>query len=531
MEDITERSETTQISLSSESSYLLDLGYMHETVNAMSYAPNGDLVIGGTLCGVYYLPEDPDTCQLTVDGVDVTSDDFAPAYLLTLDSSGSAKDVQIISSSGGDRIDSISFANNGDMLVGGSACWLQPTDCTLTGFGISLPVVDDGSDAWFARIGPGGEALWSMIIGSPGFDTIHSITEAPDGSIYIAGTFCQNYNLLCTISVGDTTHQSNGGADVMIAKLSAQGDVLWSKSFGSGSSDTDMWNSWYSLNQKGIVATPDGGILMSGYGCDGWNSNCMMTIAPGYSVANHNPFIVKYDQNGTVERLSTMSGAAADYLQVMVEVDDHRVLVAGNHYSSTLVAGDFSVFNSGGSDAWYAVFNHTSWEYEGLWDSKTDGNEVFHSAVVTPEGHFILGGTQCWGNEGSDCPVMFEGADGMQKTRERNSEQAEGFLMLHNTDWGSIEWMRGIESNGAGVSPLGDLAISPSGNIAANFPVCVTDNNTGCSAGVGTDEYTGVENATLIYQITFDGDADGVYDAFDQCLETPEIGWVSEPQH
>ena len=137
----------------------------------------------------------------------------------------------------------------------------------------------------------------------------------------------------------------------MIAKLSAQGDVLWSKSFGSGSSDTDMWNSWYSLNQKGIVATPDGGILMSGYGCDGWNSNCMMTIAPGYSVANHNPFIVKYDQNGTVERLSTMSGAAADYLQVMVEVDDHRVLVAGNHYSSTLVAGDFSVFNSGGSDA------------------------------------------------------------------------------------------------------------------------------------------------------------------------------------
>ena len=160
---------------------------------------------------VYYLPEDPDTCQLTVDGVDVTSDDFAPAYLLTLDSTGSAKDVQIISSSGGDRIDSISFANNGDMLVGGSACWLQPTDCTLTGFGISLPVVDDGSDAWFARIGPGGEALWSMIIGSKGFDTIHSITEAPDGSIYIAGTFCQNYNLLCTFPSATThTNQMEG---------------------------------------------------------------------------------------------------------------------------------------------------------------------------------------------------------------------------------------------------------------------------------------------------------------------------------
>ena len=100
--------------------------------------------------------------------------------------------------------------------------------------------------------------------------------------------------------------------------------------------------------------------------------------------------------------------------------------------------------------------------------------------------------------------------------------------MLHNTEWGSIDWMRGIAYNGAGVSPLGDLAISPAGNIAANFPVCVTGNNTGCSAAVGTDQYIGVENATLIYQITFDSDGDGVYDAFDQCLESPEAGWASD---
>ena len=101
------------------------------------------------------------------------------------------------------------------------------------------------------------------------------------------------------------------------------------------------------------------------------------------------------------------------------------------------------------------------------------------------------------GNEGTDCPVTFDSADGMQMTRERNSEEAEGFLMLHNTEWGSVDWMRGIAYNGAGVSPLGDLAISPAGNIAANFPVCVTGNNTGCSAAVGTDQYIGVENATL----------------------------------
>ena len=168
----------------------------------------------------------------------------------------------------------------------------------------------------------------------------------------------------------------------------------------------------------------------------------------------------KYDGNGTIQDLSVMYGNAADFVQAMVAIDDNRVLLAGNHYSSTLTAGDFSVFNSGGSDAWYAVFNHTSWDYEGLWDSKTDGNEAFHSAVVTPEGHFVLGGTQCWGNEGVDCPVMFETSDGMQMTRESNTEGGEGFLMIHNGEWGSIDWMRGIIDNGAGVSYLSLIHIS-----------------------------------------------------------------------
>ena len=116
----------------------------------------------------------------------------------------------------------------------------------------------------------------------------------------------------------------------------------------------------------------------------------------------------------------------------------------------------------------------------------------------------------------------------MQVTRERNSDQAEGFLMLHNTDWGSIDWMRGILDNGVGASYLSDMAISQAGNIAANFPVCVTGNNTGCSAAVGADEYSSVENATLIYQITIDADADGIYDAFDLCLASPSAGWVSD---
>ena len=58
-----------------------------------------------------------------------------------------------------------------------------------------------------------------------------------------------------------------------------------------------------------------------------------MTIETGYIVYNHNAYILKYASNGTIERLTTMNGDGADFIQAMVAVDDDRVLVAGNHYS------------------------------------------------------------------------------------------------------------------------------------------------------------------------------------------------------
>ena len=47
MEAETGNLDTTQFSQSSESTYLLDVGYAHESVNAMAYSPDGDLVVGG----------------------------------------------------------------------------------------------------------------------------------------------------------------------------------------------------------------------------------------------------------------------------------------------------------------------------------------------------------------------------------------------------------------------------------------------------------------------------------------------------
>ena len=117
LEDENRERSTTQISQASETTYLFDTGTRHDAVNAMAYSPVGDLVVGGTFCALYELPESPEDCSISIDGVEVSSDEFASAYVLTMDSLGNTKDIQIFNSDGGDRVDSIALPPCGGIYL------------------------------------------------------------------------------------------------------------------------------------------------------------------------------------------------------------------------------------------------------------------------------------------------------------------------------------------------------------------------------------------------------------------------------
>ena len=67
--------------------------------------------------------------------------------------------------------------------------------------------------------------------------------------------------------------------------------------------------------------------------------------------------MAKYSANGTYQWHEQIGGSGFDSVQVTVELDDHRILVGGNHYSSNFTVTGYSVNNSGSSDAWWAI-NH-----------------------------------------------------------------------------------------------------------------------------------------------------------------------------
>ncbi|RLG75572.1 MAG: hypothetical protein DRO23_03510 [Thermoprotei archaeon] len=95
----------------------------------------------------------------------------------------------------------------GDIVIAG----------TTYSFGINAPT---SSNAFIAKIdGTTGSILWSIWFGGSGEDTVNDIVTDGYGNIYV---------------IGNTTSYSNGGWDGYILKIDTNGQVLWSRHWGSG---------------------------------------------------------------------------------------------------------------------------------------------------------------------------------------------------------------------------------------------------------------------------------------------------------
>ena len=88
-----------------------------------------------------------------------------------------------------------------------------------------------------------GNQIWKLSVGGDMSDEGSSLIVLDDGSF------------ICTGMTSDTTLTGSSNADILIAKISADGELLWEKKIGGGG------------NQKGsdIVQSSDGGFVIVGY--------------------------------------------------------------------------------------------------------------------------------------------------------------------------------------------------------------------------------------------------------------------------
>lgn len=99
-----------------------------------------------------------------------------------------------------------------------------------------------GADAWFTLINADGSLLNSFNLGGAGFDFANSLSPSIDGNWILTGN--------SRSSDGDVSN-NNGQNDVWVAKIDANGSVIWKASIGGN--NIDLGNSAAQLKDGSIV--------------------------------------------------------------------------------------------------------------------------------------------------------------------------------------------------------------------------------------------------------------------------------------
>jgi len=103
-------------------------------------------------------------------------------------------------------------------------------------------------DIVLSKINNTGDFIWSKQVSGPDVEGVYDIKLDESGSMFIVGWFFQ------TVTFGNSTYTSQGSSDAFLSKLDANGNFLWTKTWGGIRDD-------YAF---GVATSPNGTIYVNG---------------------------------------------------------------------------------------------------------------------------------------------------------------------------------------------------------------------------------------------------------------------------
>jgi PKD repeat protein len=192
------------------------------------------------------------------------------------------------------------------------------------------------SDIFVAKYSPAGALLWSRKFGGTGEDAARGIDGAPDGGVYVSGEFTG------TVSFGSFALTAAGTTkDLFLIKMSAGGEVLWARSFGSPGNDQGCE----------IEADAAGNVFCAGSARTGLVFPGDVTLG---SAGLSDQFVAKFDANGTLLWATNGGGAGSDSNFAIGLDPQGRVTVVG-FYSGSAAYGPHTITGHGSSIDFYAA--------------------------------------------------------------------------------------------------------------------------------------------------------------------------------
>jgi len=165
-------------------------------------------------------------------------------------------------------------------------------------------------DFWVIKVSATGDLIWEKTFGGSEIDIAYGITETNDNGYLIVGD---------TRSSDQDVSEANGNADTWVAKISAEGLLIWQKSIGGSEFDS----------ARSIFAMADGNFAIGG---NTRSANGDVEANKGQNDA----WVIIIDENGTLQQQLTFGGSSLDFGNDIIQTTDNSLLLVGNTESNDL---------------------------------------------------------------------------------------------------------------------------------------------------------------------------------------------------
>ena len=229
---------------------------------------------------------------------------------------------------------------------------------------------DESFDYWVLKFNSEDQLQWQKTYGGSNDERGRNIIETQDGGYAILGFSFSND--------GDITDNA-GLQDYWLAKLDANGNISWQKSFGYQGADSGI----------SVIQTSDQGYLISGIldvtASGGLGNSSRGGLAEQHAGGDY--WVLKLNTLGDIEWSKYFGGNFTDTPEGIIETEDNSFIIAGGSDSNDT---DISS-NIGSYDFWVIKISASG---DLVWEKSFGGDQIDEARAIVKsgDGNFIIAG-------------------------------------------------------------------------------------------------------------------------------------------
>ncbi|AKA35073.1 hypothetical protein [Flagellimonas lutaonensis] len=329
-----------------------------------------------------------------------------------------------------------------------------------------------------------GELAWMKNFGGSGEDTAQAVVKTSDGGYAILG--------YTNSTDGDIMNKSLAVNDYWLLKLDADGNLLWSKTYGGSKDDRG----------QSVIETGDGGFAIVGYAMsdDGDGSN---------NEGFHDNWILRLDATGNILWEKSFGFSGHDHSYDVVQTADGGFFFAG--FLDVTQSGGEGNFGKGGYLTRHGVgeFWGTKLDAQGnlQWRRYFGGtnNDRAYGVVVAHDGGFVMAGA----SESDDFDIT-------------DPKGSYDFWVVKVDKNGTLVWQRSL--GGSGIDIARDITKTADGGymvVGHTFSVDADVSKNNGESDVWLVKLD--DNGNMLWQKTFGGSE---FDAAESISPTIDGGFL-----